>query len=412
MESYPTTLLKKKTSRDIIKEFSKIKKQNNKEMRKFVNAHVTPKVLELKALLASVKEKNEFLNPKEEQPLIEHKFEEQMTHEKFFELIRYYLFNYKHDWDDSNIQSFYTDFQKDKNLIFCDTSLSPLISAKMDILIGILVNKKKYDNSLTPMFSVWTYSSFYPITFEYKTQIVKFSKNELINIIKSKAISDCYLKCLSLTGTETTRDILIEELEKFIKRVNIYYIKTFNKTNGFTIYNGDIFINKKYVEQIKKKSNFLIHGFCAIIITLLHELLHCANRILRTKKDNYIVTDPVNEDDITINSETNSKEQNTIQQVETQKKIFNDIGDIFDFLLLGSPNQLCQAESLWLVTNNFQNFDMNYWKVKEELIQIRNKSIQENKKERCFTLKNVEDDLFELGECSFSKSRNITIDLY
>ena len=95
MESYPTTLLKKKTSRDIIKEFSKIKKQNNKEMRKFVNAHVTPKVLELKALLASVKEKNEFLNPKEEQPLIEHKFEEQMTHEKFFELIRYYLFNYK-----------------------------------------------------------------------------------------------------------------------------------------------------------------------------------------------------------------------------------------------------------------------------------------------------------------------------
>ena len=154
MESYPTTLLKKKTSRDIIKEFSKIKKQNNKEMRKFVNAHVTPKVLELKALLASVKEKNEFLNPKEEQPLIEHKFEEQMTHEKFFELIRYYLFNYKHDWDDSNIQSFYTDFQKDKNLIFCDTSLSPLISAKMDILIGILVNKKKYDNSLTPMFSV------------------------------------------------------------------------------------------------------------------------------------------------------------------------------------------------------------------------------------------------------------------
>ena len=47
-------------------------------------------------------------------------------------------------------------------------------------------------------------------------------------------------------------------------------------------------------------------------------MLHCANRILRTKKDNYIVTDPVNEDDITINSETNSKEQNTIQQRERQ----------------------------------------------------------------------------------------------
>ena len=83
------------------------------------------------------------------------------------------------------------------------------------------------------------------------------------------------------------------------------------------------------------------------------------------------------------------------------KPTFDDIGDIFDYLLIGRISELYQAESLFLLQYN--NYTRNYSDIKEQVTALRSNPIKN--KVKGFILKKSGTDAFNKGQCRYSISR-------
>lgn len=192
--------------------------------------------------------------------------------------------------------------------------------------------------------------------FTYKNFL---SRNFLINLIVTKPILTLYKTILRLQNIEVAYEDLKSELLQFLKTVKIYVMQLGNYNYGMTINTGNIYINKyNFIYCFEQYSHFAV-----ILITLMHEVMHCLIRIFRENKNYYLLTEGiyVHDGEIEYNNENNKIE------ISIPIKRIEDSGYMFEYYLLGNFNLYHYYLGKFLI--NKSNYDCDYETFKEKLLK-------------------------------------------
>ena len=129
----------------------------------------------------------------------------------------------------------------------------------------------------------------------YNTQSFKINKEKIKDFLKSETILSAVKEELSLFKDKNLNNvqktILLKKVEEFIDKTKFYKMKMNYEDKGknlyaFTIYDGSLFLNEKYIKIANDNND--IRGLSALVIiitTIFHEFVHFLVRILSNENN-------------------------------------------------------------------------------------------------------------------------------
>ena len=190
------------------------------------------------------------------------------------------------------------------------------------------------------------------------TKIEEFLKTKTLFSCYEKTIKDIYGEC-GLTDEKNIKDCLDKIINNNIKK--IYFVKFPNQLIGLTIFNGEIFINKKYYDLLYNCEQN-ISSMAVIYITILHEIMHCLIRLFSTENNN-----------------CNNHFTNTIDRIQkNNSKIIKESGNLFEKNLTGNLNEFNIYNSSYILdidnyNVSFEEFQKNLKNYTEKIDKIKSK---------------------------------------
>ena len=251
-------------------------------------------------ILSNIKINEEYKNFPSEELMKKFDFEiENMKQEKFKDFFKDILEFINNNWEIKQQKILYDFFILTPSLIHIGNFNLPSTHIKIDILINILFNDKycyglkndiKYLSFLKDEEFEIIELTEYPIKTELKKEI-NLTKSYLSQFILSKTVLSGINKTIKIfyNKKETT---LKNKLNSHFNKVKIYFSFLLNDLQGITIYNSNIFINKKYYNSIleNNKNEEICEyeeneiNIAIINLTFQHEILH--SFLLNYKKKN------------------------------------------------------------------------------------------------------------------------------
>lgn len=284
-------------------------------------------------------------------------------------------------WKNSSKCKFVSDIINTRHLIFIEKNNGVLLNLKYDVMLGILANPSKYDNTLKDCLLLNNYLEFQDIIFSHKRKNYCINKEYLIKLISTPAILECYQKTLKWQDISASTQEIHAHLMHFIKNSNVYYISLPDNVLGCTIFDGTIFINSKFWTDISQNKKKVIQPVTGIITTLLHEYSHCIFRLLRG--DN-------------IDFYQNTKEKKIDKEIKEKIK---DIGDAFDYFLYKNLDYVYLSDCEYIINiDNYQDLE----KFTQTLLEKREK-IRFNERRSMYKFKQTQ--AYHLGFCAWSYCR-------
>ena len=178
-------------------------------------------------------------------------------------------------------------------------------------------------------------------------QKFKFDKTILKQFLKSEAIMSALEETLKHFEdnkiSNPGRNILKNKCDEFIKNTKFYSIDLNNNIYAFTIYNGNVFINKKYIDIANDNNDKKQLSALAIILySIIHEYIHYLVRTLSDDETsrNYFL-----------------KTKNRIKKSE--KVEINESGNFLERLLIGNYCGFFSIDAEFLLNINNYNVPFN-----------------------------------------------------
>ena len=227
-----------------------------------------------------------------------------------------------------------------------------------------------------------------------RTQSFKINKDKISDFLKSESVlsaaQDTLFQFKDTNLNNVQKAILKNKVDEFIYKTKFYKMKM-NEDNGkniyaFTIYDGSIFINEKYIQIANDINDMRVLSAIAIILTtLFHEFIHFLVRILSNdhNSNNYFLS-------------------TKHRQKKDKKTKMKESGDFLDYLLFNEYLGFYEIDAIFLL--NINNYAVSY-KLFCENFKLNNKN-NSNKLEKDTFLKkgNCWDDstFIERGYCLYS----------
>ena len=273
---------------------------------------------------------------------------------------------------------------------------------KKDIIIHLLIDKRLYNDK--PNINLTEYLRIIKAAndeeFGIKNIILEFNEVSLKNgqkckldkvtlkqFLKSEAIISAIEETLKHFEddkiSKAGRNILNNKCDEFIENTKFYSINLNNNHYAFTIYNGNIFINKKYIDISNDNNDKKqLSALAIILFSIIHEFI---NYLVRTLSDdetsrNYFL-----------------KTKNRIKKLE--KIEINESGNFLERLLIGNYYGFFSIDAEFLLDiknynvafnifcNNFlENNRKNYLVLDEETFLQKGNSLADTflMRGRCF----------------------------
>ena len=282
---------------------------------------------------------------------------------------------------------------------------------KKDIIIHLLIDKGLYnsktDINLTESLRIIKgFSdeelSIRNIDLEFKEIILKnnhkfkLDKTSLKQFLKSEAIMSAIEETLKRFEDDKLsnagRNILKNKCEIFIENTKFYSIDLNNNIYAFTIYNGNIFINKKYIDIAYDNNNKKqLSALDIILFSIIHEFIHY---LVRTLSDNEISRNYF------------LKTKNRIKKSE--KIEINESGNFLEKLLIGNYAGFFSIDAEYLLDINNYNVIYNIFCI--NFLENNNKNYLKLKDETFLQKGNFLSDSFLMrGKCLLSILRNYDV---
>ena len=216
---------------------------------------------------------------------------------------------------------------------------------------------------------------------------IKLNKELICHFLKSETIISAAKETLNQFKDDKLNGIDAESLknsaESFMKN-DFYSLNLNDKIYAFTIYNGNVFINKKFFDYVNSDNKKKISSLAIIITSIFHEFIHF---LVRT------ISDENNSNNFFLKSKNRPKKKDNI--------ILNESGNYFDRLLIGRYHGFDSIEAEYLL--NLENYNVNY---KEFCVNFENyseKNIGKMDEETFLQRSYVKDDSYLLrGSCLWS----------
>ena len=135
-----------------------------------------------------------------------------------------------------------------------------------------------------------------------------YDRHYLSKIILSDIVVSCYKEVLKTQNININNSKIKTILSSFLNNVNIYYLNL--EDYGLTINEGTIFINEKHIHD----SLINLSSAGCVILTVMHEIMHCLLRLVRNDDNFYYLTG----------------------KVKINNKIYDDSGKIFEKIFLNT----------------------------------------------------------------------------
>ena len=287
-------------------------------------------------------------------------FGNNMSNEKFLELFKYILItiNNKKSKNTNEIKSFFNTIGNNALYTLLDNKV--LTKIKKDLILQYCIDRGIYNRrtSMSTKFiielskgvnnSEFCIEEFNLDFIERKasdnSQIFKINKEKIREFLKSEAVLSTVQETLSQIKDNNLNNvqkiILQKKAEEFIDKTKFYKMKMNDDDNdkkifSFTIYNGSVFLNEKYI-QIANDNNDMrgLSALAIIITTIFHEFANFLARVLSNENfnSNYFLS--------------------------TKNRQINDSGDYMDSLLLGEYLGFYEIDALFLL--NLNNYSDSY----------------------------------------------------
>lgn len=283
-----------------------------------------------------------------------------------------------------------------------------LSKIKKDIIIHLLIDKglcnSKPDINLTESvniikglndkeFSIKKIDLEFNAVNSKNDQKFKLNKNSLKNFLTSEAIMSAIEETLKNFEDNKInnpgRNILKNKSEEFIENTKFYSIHLTDKIYAFTIYNGDIFINKKYIDIANNNNDKRqLSALAIILLSIIHEFMHYLIRTLSDNKTskNYFL-----------------KTKNRIKKSGTVE--INESGNFLEKLLIGNYYGFFSIDAEYLLDINNYNVLFNIFC--KEFQNNHNNNYLNLDDETLLKKSNYIDDTFLMrGRCLTSILRN------
>ena len=171
-------------------------------------------------------------------------------------------------------------------------------------------------------------------------------------------------------------------VEEYFNKDKFYRMDMDEKLLAFTIYNANIFLNKKYIDiAIDKKNKKSISALAIILTTICHEFVHFLIRVLSIKQ---------NENNYFVSTKNRNKIKKSLK--------LNESGEYFETLLFGCYTGFYDIDSNFILNlknynvsyniflKNFKdNYDQNFAKLNND--SFLKKGINEDNEDSSFLLK-------------------------
>lgn len=216
---------------------------------------------------------------------------------------------------------------------------------------------------------------------------IKLNKELICQFLKSEAIISAAKETLNQFKDNKLNGIDSESLkysaESYMKN-DFYSLNVNAKIYAFTIYNGTVFINKKFFDYVNSDNKKKISSLAIIITSIFHEFIHF---LVRT------ISEENNSNNFFIKSKNRPKKKDNL--------ILNESGNFFDRLLIGKYHGFDSIESEYLL--NLENYDVNYKEFCENFEKYCEKNISKMDEETFLQRSYANDDSYLLrGSCLWS----------
>ena len=226
-----------------------------------------------------------------DKPYFEHKFGNEINSVIFKNYLNLCIDKIEKYWKKNQIEyikKFINDLNNINYFSFLYFTQEPICSLKKDLLLH-LFSEIPEETKHNILYQMLKYNYFYYEEFEkIKINISEkenyiFNKQELKTYLKSKCIIELYQKIIEQLQnkkiTNQEMEILINEI---LENQKIYFIRLPKNINGYSIYNGTIFINRNFYDEasanFKEDDDNIICNFASLLIVMLREILVCINR--------------------------------------------------------------------------------------------------------------------------------------
>lgn len=164
---------------------------------------------------------------------------------------------------------------------------------------------------------------------------IKINKKLICQFLKSETIHSAAKETLNQFRDNKLNNIDEESLKKSAEsfmRNDFFSISISDNIYAFTIYNGNIFINKKYFDYLNVDGKIKISSLAIIITTIFHEFIHFLVRTLSEEN---------NSNNYFLRSKNRPKKKENL--------ILNESGNYFDRLLIGKYHGFYSIEAEYLL---------------------------------------------------------------
>ena len=131
----------------------------------------------------------------------------------------------------------------------------------------------KLDKEYTSIIDIFNYSAQRQcIELGSEAPITKYN---LIDFLPQKTMVSCYETLIEdITGKKVDSRQIKEELSFFCKnsKRKIYFLDMDENIYSFTLYNGSLIINKKFLDLMKSKKDKIQFGMCYFLLSVFHEM--------------------------------------------------------------------------------------------------------------------------------------------
>ena len=328
-------------------------------------------------------------------------FGKEMTDENFLVLFETLISDIKSKKPENGnkIKSFFKKVGYDALFSILDTN-DVLAKIKKDIVIQYLVDKGIFNNAsdvksqdsqeiLTGIadkeFSLEKITLDFPEIKLSNGKTVKINKELITKFLKSETILSAAKETLSKFKDSKLNAIEINNLknyaESFIKN-EFYNIRISDTIFAFTIYNSNIFINKKYIDYVKNDTKKSLSALAIILTTIFHEYIHF---LVRT------ISDENNSNNYFLRTKNRPKKNNIVM---------NEAGKYFDNLLLGKYYGFYSIDAEFIL--DIDNYNVDYKIFKEKYFKNHDKNFEKIDYETFLQRTSINDESYlARGRCFF-----------
>lgn len=217
-----------------------------------------------------------------------------------------------------------------------------------------------------------------------------YERSTIKTIVLSRPILEAYKHVLSIQGFPNLELKDIEnKLGPFIDTMKVYAT---NITDfGFTIFDGTIHVRTKFLTQSHLK--YSVAG--CFILTMIHEIGHVINRILKEDHNFYLLTEEMVLSTNGVVLKKNSSEENILED-----DIISDFGEMVEKVLYADNlqrNSIGYHGGKFLL--NRDNYKLSLKEFSQKLSEAINTKNPKGKKDSTSLKKRAEDEM-ELPKCS------------